>query len=97
TSITLIRTLSPWGIILVSHRNYRRAVQAGRAAAAPFRMPGAPFAYWAVLAFLPVVSALLALDPGTRVALYVAPVWFAILGIGYYARSRRVSLADAAR
>jgi len=60
-------------------------------------MPGAPFANWAVLGFLVVVSGLLALDPDTRVALYVAPVWFAILGIGYYARSRRVSLADAAR
>jgi AAT family amino acid transporter/D-serine/D-alanine/glycine transporter len=97
TSITLIGTLWTWGIIMVSHRNYRRAVQAGRAAAAPFRMPGAPFANWAVLGFLVVVSGLLALDPDTRVALYVAPVWFAILGISYYARSRRVSLADAAR
>src|SRR2546430_10364745 len=49
TSITLIGTLWTWGIIMLSHRNYRRAVQAGRAAAAPFRMPGAPFANWAVL------------------------------------------------
>ena len=31
TSIALIGTLWTWGIILVSHRNYRRAVQAGRA------------------------------------------------------------------
>ncbi|HEY0766552.1 MAG TPA: amino acid permease [Steroidobacteraceae bacterium] len=83
TSIALIGTLWTWGIIMVSHRNYRRAVQAGRAAAAPFRMPGAPFANWAVLAFLLAVSALLALDPGTRVALYVAPMWFALLAIGY--------------
>ena len=51
-------------------------------------MPGAPFANWAVLGFLVVVSGLLALDPDTRVALYVAPVWFAVLGIGYL-RSRR--------
>src|SRR5580700_4242988 len=32
TSITLIGTLWTWGIIMMSHRNYRRAVQAGRAA-----------------------------------------------------------------
>src|SRR6266513_1957656 len=31
TSITLIGTLWTWGIIMLSHRNYRRAVQAGRA------------------------------------------------------------------
>ncbi|MGH8267418.1 MAG: amino acid permease [Steroidobacteraceae bacterium] len=83
TSVALVGTLWTWGIILLSHRNYRRAVQAGRAAAAPFRMPGAPYANWVVLAFLVAVSALLALDPGTRVALYVAPLWFALLGVGY--------------
>jgi AAT family amino acid transporter/D-serine/D-alanine/glycine transporter len=83
TSIALVGTFWTWGIILVSHRNYRRAVAAGKATAAPFRMPGAPYANWAVLAFLVAVSALLALDPGTRVALYVAPVWFALLGVGY--------------
>jgi AAT family amino acid transporter/D-serine/D-alanine/glycine transporter len=83
TSITLIGTLWTWGIILVSHRNYRLAVRAGRVAAAPFRMPGAPYANWAVLAFLVVVSALLWLDKDTRVALFVAPFWFALLGVGY--------------
>jgi AAT family amino acid transporter len=83
TSVALVGTFWTWGIILVSHRNYRRAVAAGKAAAAPFRMPGAPAANWVVLAFLGGVSGLLALDPGTRVALYVAPVWFALLGIGY--------------
>ncbi len=83
TSITLIGTLWTWGIILVAHRNYRRAVQAGRAPAAPFRMPFAPFANWLVLAFLVLVTGLLWLDKDTRVALYVAPFWFALLAVGY--------------
>jgi len=83
TSVALVGTFWTWGIILVSHRNYRRAVVAGRAAPAPFRMPGAPFANWVVLAFLVAVSGMLALDAGTRVALYVAPVWFALLIFGY--------------
>jgi AAT family amino acid transporter/D-serine/D-alanine/glycine transporter len=89
TSVALVGTFWTWGIILVSHRNYRRAVQAGRAAAAPFRMPGAPFANWAVLAFLAAVSALLWRDPDNRVALYVAPVWFGLLTIGYLASKSR--------
>jgi AAT family amino acid transporter len=90
TSIALIGTLWTWGVILVSHRNYRRAVQAGRASAAPFRMPLAPFANWAVLAFLVAVTAMLWLDEETRVALYVAPVWFALLAVSYAAlRARR--------
>jgi AAT family amino acid transporter/D-serine/D-alanine/glycine transporter len=89
TSIALIGTLWTWGVILVSHRNYRRAVQAGRASAAPFRMPCAPFANWAVLAFLVAVTGMLWLDAETRVALYVAPVWFGLLAVGYAVWRRR--------
>jgi L-asparagine transporter-like permease len=59
-------------------------VAAGRAAAAPFRMPGAPLANYLVLAFLVLVTAMLWRDPDSRVALYVAPVWFALLVLGYY-------------
>jgi L-asparagine transporter-like permease len=46
-------------------------------------MPGAPYANWLVVAFLLAVTAMLALDDDTRVALYVAPAWFALLGVGY--------------
>jgi len=93
TSIALIGTLWTWGIILVSHRNYRCAVQAGRVPAAPFRMPGAPLANWLVLAFLLAVTALLWPDPETRVALYIAPLWFALLGVGYARLRGRVARA----
>ncbi len=89
TSITLIGTLWTWGIILVAHANYRRAVAAGKVAAAPFRMPGAPLANWAVLGFLVIVSALLWVDDDTRVALYVAPCWFGLLAVGYLWLKRR--------
>jgi len=91
TSIALVGTLWTWGIILVAHANYRRAVAAGRAAAAPFRMPGAPLANYLVLAFLLLVTAMLWRDPDSRVALYVAPVWFALLAIGYYGTRARHS------
>ncbi|HWM67550.1 MAG TPA: amino acid permease [Steroidobacteraceae bacterium] len=89
TSVALVGTLWTWGIIMVSHRNYRRAVQEGRVAASAFRMPGAPVANWLVVAFLLFVSATLWLQPDTRVALYVAPVWFALLGVGYGRCKRR--------
>jgi AAT family amino acid transporter/D-serine/D-alanine/glycine transporter len=92
TSIALIGTLWTWGIIMVAHWNYRRAVSAGRAKAASYRMPGAPAANWIVVAFLLIVTAMLWRDPETRVALYVAPFWFAILGLGYR-RAQRLSLA----
>ncbi len=89
TSITLIGTLWTWGIIMVAHRNYRRAVQSGTVAAAPFRMPLAPLANYLVLAFLLGVTAMLWPDKDTRVALYVAPFWFGLLGVCYALRRRR--------
>jgi len=84
TSVVLVGTLWTWGIILVAHANYRRAVAAGRAAPAPFRMPGAPLANYLVLAFLVLVTVMLGRDPDTRVALYVAPAWFGLLTAGYF-------------
>jgi len=91
TSVSTIGTLWTWGIIMIAHRNYRLAVAAGRARASPFRMPGAPVANWLVVAFLIGVTAMLALDPDTRVALYVAPLWFGILGVAYL-RTRALPL-----
>ncbi len=84
TSISLVSALWTWSIIMIAHPGYRKAVAAGRVKAVDFRMPGAPVANWLVLAFLLTVSVLLSLDAGTRVALYVAPLWFALLGAGYY-------------
>ncbi|MBW4051225.1 MAG: amino acid permease [Proteobacteria bacterium] len=84
TSVSLVGTLWTWGIIMVAHVGYRRAVSEGRVAASSFRMPGAPVVNWLVVAFLLFVTAMLWLKPVTRVALYVAPVWFGLLTIGYF-------------
>jgi amino acid transporter, AAT family len=83
TSISLVGSLWTWSIIMIAHLGYRKAIAAGQVKAVGFRMPGAPYANWLVVGFMVAVAALLSLDEGTRVALYVAPVWFALLGIGY--------------
>ena len=83
TSISTVGTIWTWGIIMIAHLGYRRAVAEGRARASGFRMPAAPFANWLVLAFLLAVTVMLGLDADTRVALYVAPLWFGLLGLGY--------------
>jgi amino acid transporter, AAT family len=84
TSVSLVGALWTWGIIMVAHLGYRRAVRDGRVAAASFRMPGAPVVNWVVVAFLLFVTAMLWLQPDTRVALFVAPVWFGLLAVGYF-------------
>ncbi|SEB24810.1 amino acid permease [Variovorax sp. YR216] len=96
TSISLVSALWTWSIIMVAHLGYRKAVAAGRARAVAFRMPCAPVANWLVVAFMLVVSGLLAFDPETRVALYVAPIWFALLGIGYRISRARGTLQSVA-
>lgn len=89
TSVALVGSLWTWGMIVLAHIGYRRAVARGEAQAVSFRMPGAPYTNWLVLAFLLMVAAFLGVDENTRVALYVAPVWFAILGLGYRMTQRR--------
>ncbi len=92
TSVATVGAVWTWGIIVWSHRKYRQAVAKGEASAVSFRMPGAPLANWFVLGFLGLVVVFLGLDAETRVALYVAPAWFALLTAGYFiskSRSRR--------
>ena len=38
---------------------------------------------WVCLAFFVFILALLALETDTREALYLVPVWFVVLGVGY--------------
>jgi AAT family amino acid transporter/D-serine/D-alanine/glycine transporter len=83
TSVALVGSLWTWGMILYSHTKYREAVAEGRVRASSFRMPGAPVMNWVVIGFLALIAVFLGIDEDTRVALYVAPIWFALLALGY--------------
>jgi amino acid transporter, AAT family len=89
TSVSLVGTLWVWIIIMYSHMKYRTAVVEGRVKGVSFKMPGWPIVNWAVIVFLLIVACMFGLDPDTRVALYVAPFWFALLGVAYYLGVRR--------
>jgi AAT family amino acid transporter/D-serine/D-alanine/glycine transporter len=89
TSVALVGTIWTWSMIMFAHIGYRRAVARGEAKPVGYRMPGAPYTNWLVLAFLAMVAIFLGLDEGTRVALYVAPIWFGLLAIGYRLTQRR--------
>jgi AAT family amino acid transporter len=91
TSIALMATIWTWAVIMISHHRYRRAVHAGLRPGVSFRMPGAPVANFAVLGFLVVIVVLMGIDPETRIALYVAPVWLALLALGYRHTRRAAS------
>ncbi|MGW3008695.1 amino acid permease [Streptomyces sp. NPDC001219] len=88
TSVATIAAVFTWGIITWSHLRYRAAVRAGRLRPVSFRMPLAPVSNYFVFAFLALVLVLLAFGTETRIALYVAPVWAAILVTGYLVARR---------
>ena len=92
-SVATVGALWTWAMILIAHMGYRKAVAEGRVEPSSFRMPGSPVTNWIALAFIVLVTCFLALDPNTRVALYVAPVWFAILALGYGSAGRKPALA----
>jgi AAT family amino acid transporter/D-serine/D-alanine/glycine transporter len=93
-SVATVGALWTWAMILIAHMGYRKAVAEGRAKPSSYRMPGSPVTNWISLAFIAVVTCFLALDPNTRVALYVAPVWFGILALGYrMTKSRELAVA----
>jgi AAT family amino acid transporter/D-serine/D-alanine/glycine transporter len=91
TSISLVGSLWTWALIVIAHLGYRKAVAASTVRAVSYRMPGSPYTNWFVVAFLILVAILLSVDEDTRVALYVAPVWFTLLGISYQVTKPRTA------
>ncbi|WP_242108727.1 D-serine/D-alanine/glycine transporter [Luteimonas aquatica] len=95
-AFTLITTLSAvlfmfvWSLILLSYIAYRRK-RPELHAQSQYKMPGGVLMCWACLAFFAFVLVLLTLKPDTLQALLIAPVWFVLLGIGYWLKGRRTA------
>lgn len=82
TSISTFCFIFIWGIIVVCHLKYRK-VNPELAASSKFKMPLYPMANYIILAFIAFVLVVLALNKETRIALFVTPVWFIMLGVIY--------------
>jgi D-serine/D-alanine/glycine transporter len=87
-AFTLITTVSAllfmfvWSIILLSYLAYRKQRDPVHQAS-KYKMPGGTVMCRVCLAFFAFILALLALEADTRMALYLVPVWFAVLGLAY--------------
>jgi L-asparagine transporter-like permease len=96
TSIATVCGLFVWAMVMVGHMRYRQVVKSGRLPEGKFRMPISPLGDWIVLAFLALVTVLMACNSSTRIGLYVAPAWVAALVIGYFAsRKHHIRLTPA--
>ncbi|GAA1004531.1 amino acid permease [Streptomyces thermogriseus] len=83
TSVATAAGIWTWSMILISHIRYRRAVEAGRLRASSFPAPGGSVCSWIALAFLLLVTGMIAVDAEVRVCLYVMAVWAVALCIGW--------------
>lgn len=82
TSISTFCFIFIWAIIVICHLRYRKT-NPELAFRSKFKMPLYPIANYIILAFLIFVIGILALNKETRVALFVTPVWFIMLGMIY--------------
>lgn len=82
TSISTFCFIFIWAIITICHLKYRKT-NPELAAKNKFKMPLYPVINYVILAFFAFVLVSLALNEETRVALFVTPVWFMILGVIY--------------
>ena len=82
TSISTFCFIFIWTIIVICHLRYRKT-NPELASRSKFKMPLYPIANYIILAFLIFVIGILALNKETRVALFVTPVWFIMLGVIY--------------
>lgn len=87
TTVSAILFMFVWTIILCSYLVYRRQ-RPQLHEASIYKMPLGKLMCWVCMAFFAFVLVLLTLQDDTRQALLVTPLWFVVLGIGYWLRCR---------
>ncbi|MES6917288.1 amino acid permease [Cutibacterium acnes] len=83
TTISSVLFIFVWSMIVISYMKYHRVAPAAHAAS-KYPMPGGRGMCWAVLVFFVFVLVLLAQEADTARALALTPIWFVILGVGWF-------------
>lgn len=89
SAVATVAVVTNWTIILLTQIKFRKAKSEEEIAKLEFKMPLFPYLSYASLAFLALVIVLMAFIPGMNVALFVAPVWFGILYVGYKLKMKK--------
>lgn len=83
TSVATFGAIYVWALILIVQLQFRKSLNPEQLSQVAYKTPWSPISNWIVMAFLALVLVMMAFNPGTRVALYVGPIWFILL-IGFY-------------
>ena len=83
TSLGSVIVVFTWSMIMVSYIAYRRR-RPQLHANSTFKLPGSRFMPYVVLVFFALMIVALAQSSDTRPGLFVAPIWFVLLGVAWY-------------
>ncbi|MCM3601269.1 amino acid permease [Robertmurraya korlensis] len=89
SSVATVAVITSWTIILLTQIKFRQSKTKEEVGNLAFKMPLHPLSNYVALAFLAFVIVLMAFMEGMREALYVAPVWFLILYVGYRMKTKK--------
>lgn len=83
SAVATIAVITSWMIILLTQLKFRQSKSKEEVAGLTFKIPFFPISTYMAIAFLLMVIGLMAWIPDMQIALYVAPVWFFIMYVGY--------------
>lgn len=83
TTVASVLTVVTWSLIMIAYLKYRKT-RPELHEASVYKLPGGVFTCYAVLVFFVGVIVLLFMYEDTRQALIAMPVWYALLGAGWW-------------
>jgi len=89
SSVATVAVITSWTIILLTQIKFRQSKTKEEVGKLAFKMPLHPLSSYVALVFLAFVIVLMAFMDGMREALFVAPVWFLILYVGYRLKTKQ--------
>ncbi|WP_312476223.1 amino acid permease [Neobacillus sp.] len=88
SAVATVAVVTSWTIILITQIAFRKAKSKEEVSKLDFKLPFFPYSSYIALAFLAMVIVLMAFIDGMSIALYVAPVWFLVLYVGFKLKNR---------
>ncbi|CAH2714024.1 Phenylalanine-specific permease [Neobacillus rhizosphaerae] len=88
SAVATVAVVTSWTIILITQIAFRKAKSKEEVSKLDFKLPFFPYSSYIALAFLAMIIVLMAFIDGMSVALYVAPVWFLILYVGFKLKNK---------
>lgn len=88
SAVATVAVVTSWTIILITQIAFRKTKTKEEISKLDFKLPFFPYSSYIALAFLAMVIVLMAFIDGMSIALYVAPVWFLALYVGFKLKNR---------